>query len=388
MIETRGDWWVATRRGIARFAPTQRPHELNRRRPETWHRNPLRVTGAVVLSVLEDSRGDIWTAGVIEGGRSGLSRWERRTGVFHQCSTDEHLRDLNTHFAYTLAEIGRATSGLGSAVPAASRATGTARSTGSTSGTCFPSRVRDILSDSAGRLWIASYRGLVRVDDPRAPSPVFRRCTTRDGRSSNETTALVEDPRGLVYVATPPPGCRCRWRAIIESAKGRHAGSDRVRRAACGMTSHQISIASLQQHVGQELGVSDWLEVTQQLIDQFAAASGDRQWIHVDPQRAAEASPFGTTIAHGFLVLSLISTFATQAVRMAGVTMAVNYGLNRVRFTAPVAAGAHIRGRFVLAAVEQREDAVQVVWHVTVERRQHEKPCCVADWIVRYYGSG
>ncbi len=151
------------------------------------------------------------------------------------------------------------------------------------------------------------------------------------------------------------------------------------------MSTRAIGIASLEDHVGQELGVSGWLPVTQELIDRFAEASGDRQWIHVDAARAALESPFGASVAHGFLVLSLVSAFCAQAVRLEGVALAINYGLNRVRFTAPVPAGAELRARFVLGSVERRGDAVQVVWQVTIERRGREKPCCVAEWVVRYY---
>jgi acyl dehydratase len=144
-------------------------------------------------------------------------------------------------------------------------------------------------------------------------------------------------------------------------------------------------VAELRERVGVELAVSDWLEVTQARIDQFAEATDDRQWIHVDPVRAAAESPFRSTIAHGFLTLSLVSVLARRAIRFTGVRLAVNYGLNRVRFVAPVPAGTKIRGRFKPSLVEDIHGAVQVTWNVTLERYGHEKPCCTADWLVRYY---
>jgi acyl dehydratase len=147
-------------------------------------------------------------------------------------------------------------------------------------------------------------------------------------------------------------------------------------------------IRELRHRVGEEIGVSGWLEVTQQRIQQFAEATDDRQWIHVDPVRAASESPFGTTIAHGFLTLSLVSILARTAMSFAGLQMAVNYGLNRVRFIAPVPSGSRVRGRFVPAAVEEAGGGVQVTWQITVEREGGDRPCCVAEWIVRYYPVG
>ena len=122
---------------------------------------------------------------------------------------------------------------------------------------------------------------------------------------------------------------------------------------------------------------SDWLEITQDLVNRFAEVTGDRQWIHTDPSR-------GPTIAHGFLTLSLLSTLLRQAVRVDDVRMAINYGLDRVRFLAPVKVGSRIRGRFERASEEQREDGTKVVWKVTIESDASEKPCCVAEWIVLY----
>ena len=145
------------------------------------------------------------------------------------------------------------------------------------------------------------------------------------------------------------------------------------------------NVAALASYAGREAGVSDWLEVSQERIDQFAEATEDRQWIHIDPERAARDSPYKTTIAHGFLTLSLLSVLARHAIAVAGVRMGINYGLNRVRFVSPVPAGARIRGRFTLATVEQIKGGVQTTWNVTVECEGSDKPCCVAEWLVRYY---
>jgi acyl dehydratase len=145
------------------------------------------------------------------------------------------------------------------------------------------------------------------------------------------------------------------------------------------------SIATLRDCAGKEVGISDWLEVSQERIDQFAEASEDRQWIHIDRERAARESPFKTTIAHGFLTLSLLSALARLTISVGGVRMGINYGLNRVRFVSPVRSGARIRGRFTLAAVEEIKGGVQLTWNVTVECEGSDKPCCVAEWLVRYY---
>jgi acyl dehydratase len=143
-------------------------------------------------------------------------------------------------------------------------------------------------------------------------------------------------------------------------------------------------VAALGELIDRELALSDWLEVTQARIDRFAEATDDRQWIHVDAARA-EQSPFKSTIAHGFLTLSLVSALGQKAMRIEGLRMAINYGLNRVRFISPVPAGSRIRGRFVPIAVSDEDDSVQVTWRVTIEREHADKPCCVAEWIVRYY---
>jgi len=146
-----------------------------------------------------------------------------------------------------------------------------------------------------------------------------------------------------------------------------------------------IDLRTLNDRIGQEIAVSDWIEVTQSRIDQFAEATGDSQWIHVDPARAATESPFKTTIAHGFLTLSLLSPLIRESMQFSGLRMAINYGLNRVRFVSPVPAGARIRARITVQAVEEVAGGFQVTWQVTIEREQGGKPACIADWIVRYY---
>jgi len=145
------------------------------------------------------------------------------------------------------------------------------------------------------------------------------------------------------------------------------------------------SIAALREHVGREVAISDWLAVSQERINQFAESTEDRQWIHVDPERAARESPFKETIAHGFLTLSLLSELGKRAMSVGGVRMGINYGLNRVRFVSPVPAGSRIHGRFTLTTVEEIKGGAQATWNVTVEREGSEKPCCVAEWLVRYY---
>jgi acyl dehydratase len=144
--------------------------------------------------------------------------------------------------------------------------------------------------------------------------------------------------------------------------------------------------SALRALIGQEIAVSDWVDVSQDRINQFAETTGDRQWIHVDAARAATESPFGATIAHGFLTLSLISVLTRTAVSFTGLRLAINYGLNRVRFVSPVRSGSRIRGRFSPLAVEDvSDDGVQVTWGITVERDGGDKPACVVEWLVRYY---
>ena len=147
------------------------------------------------------------------------------------------------------------------------------------------------------------------------------------------------------------------------------------------------SIRDLASRVGQEVGVSPWLTVDQARIDTFAKAIDDFQWIHVDPERA-KGSPFGGTIAHGFLTLSLLSHLAERTFSFSDRRMGVNYGLNRVRFTSPVPSGARVRARFTLAKFEAIEgNGVQVTWNVTVEIEGKDKPALVAEWIGRHYYS-
>jgi acyl dehydratase len=145
-------------------------------------------------------------------------------------------------------------------------------------------------------------------------------------------------------------------------------------------------VAALRDRLGVEIAASDWMEVTQEQIDRFAEATGDRQWIHVDRTRAAAESPFGTTIAHGFLTLSLVSAASHSAMTFTNVPMAINYGLNRVRFVSPVPSGSRVRGHFTPVAVTTEADrSVQVTWRISFEREGGDKPCLVADWLVRYY---
>ena len=143
-------------------------------------------------------------------------------------------------------------------------------------------------------------------------------------------------------------------------------------------------LAELQTLVGQEVAVSDWITVDQQRIDRFADATGDRQWIHVDPERAA-LGPFGATVAHGFLTLSLLPELSASAIEVRDTRMGVNYGLNRVRFPAPVPAGSRLRGRFRLLAYEPIAGGAQLTMEVTMEREGSDKPVCVAESVARRY---
>ena len=146
------------------------------------------------------------------------------------------------------------------------------------------------------------------------------------------------------------------------------------------------NLEELAAKVGQEVVVSDWLEVTQERIDQFADATGDHQWIHVDVERARRESPFGTTIAHGFLTLSLLSHFLNNSLEFGNSKMGVNYGCNRLRFTAPVKAGSRLRARFKLKELQRIEGGVQMIWDVAMECEGQEKPVLVAEWVGRRYG--
>ena len=138
-------------------------------------------------------------------------------------------------------------------------------------------------------------------------------------------------------------------------------------------------------NVGDEFGPSDWLEITQERIDRFAEATDDHQWIHVDPEQAGQG-PFGTTIAHGFLTLSLFVRFwAEVGPVFEGYAMGINYGLNKVRFPAPVPVGSRVRARFTLAQIEEIEGGIQVVISGLAEREGQEKPVCAAELVFRQY---
>lgn len=145
-------------------------------------------------------------------------------------------------------------------------------------------------------------------------------------------------------------------------------------------------IEELKSLIGEEIGASDWLEVTQSRINDFADATEDHQWIHIDAERAKTDSPFGSTIAHGFLTLSLLPHLAAQAYTVRGnFKMGINYGLNRLRFISPVKSGSRVRARFTPQAVEDVAGGAQVTWAVTVEAEGGAKPALAAEWLVRYY---
>lgn len=143
--------------------------------------------------------------------------------------------------------------------------------------------------------------------------------------------------------------------------------------------------ADLFDHVGDELGPTEWIEVTQQRIAEFADATGDHQWIHVDVERANAESPFGGPIAHGYLTLSLANLFLPQLVAVEQVTMGVNVGLDKVRFPSPVPAGSRIRGRGRIVSVGQIGEGVQIVVEVTIETEAGSKPACVAETVSRFF---
>ena len=145
------------------------------------------------------------------------------------------------------------------------------------------------------------------------------------------------------------------------------------------------SLQELKQLVGQEIAVSDWITVTQERVQQFADATGDHQWIHLDVERSRTESPYGSTIAHGFLTLSLLPMLMASAVQMSDVKMGVNYGLNKVRFPAPVPVGSHLRARIELLSVDDIAGGAQLAWQVTIERDGGDKPVCVAESITRRY---
>src|SRR5437868_8997972 len=141
----------------------------------------------------------------------------------------------------------------------------------------------------------------------------------------------------------------------------------------------------MHKYVGQEIGVSDWVEVSQARIDQFAEATGDHQWSHIDVERAKKDMPGGKTIAHGFLTLSLLPVLGAQIMRVSGVSRGINYGLNKVRFINTVQVGSRVRGRQKLLSVEKRGEALQMTSEFTVEIEGQERPACIAEWIGLIY---
>jgi acyl dehydratase len=150
-----------------------------------------------------------------------------------------------------------------------------------------------------------------------------------------------------------------------------------------------MTIDSLHELAGKEVAVTDWMVVSQDRIDLFADATGDRQWIHIDRDRAERESPYRATVAHGFLTLAMLSHLSRHVLPVENVSLRVNYGLNRVRFPAAVRAGSKIRGRFRLESAKEFSGGpaggVELTLDVTVELENSAKPCCVAEWIVRYY---
>ena len=145
------------------------------------------------------------------------------------------------------------------------------------------------------------------------------------------------------------------------------------------------TLEKLRGQVGKEAVVTEWVLVSQERIDQFAQATGDFQWIHVDVARAARESPFGGTIAHGFLTLSLLGKFYDDDIILPFCDVGINYGLNKVRFTNPVRAGSQVRGRFVLSKLDDIEDGIQMTWTITFEIAGIERPACIAEHVVRRY---
>jgi acyl dehydratase len=146
-----------------------------------------------------------------------------------------------------------------------------------------------------------------------------------------------------------------------------------------------MNLTDLKSLAGREIAVTEWMEITQERINKFADATDDHQWIHIDPERAQRESPYGSTIAHGFLTLSMLPKFLKDSLPIGDVRMAINYGLNRVRFPAAVRAGSRIRARIVLQSIRGVSDATEATYAITVECEGSEKPCCVAELLVRYY---
>jgi acyl dehydratase len=145
------------------------------------------------------------------------------------------------------------------------------------------------------------------------------------------------------------------------------------------------SVEELKALIGQEVAVTGWVDINQERVNMFADATGDHQWIHLDVERSRKESPYGGTIAHGFLTLSLLPMLMESAVSMPNCKMGVNYGLNKVRFPAPVPVGSRVRARMTLLEVEDIEGGAQITWKVTIERDGGDKPVCVAESIARRY---
>lgn len=150
------------------------------------------------------------------------------------------------------------------------------------------------------------------------------------------------------------------------------------------MTLPSFHVESLESRIGEEIAVSDWIELPQSMIDAFAEVTRDRQWIHIDVERAQRESPYRAPIAHGFLVLSLIPHLAQQSYRVEGIRASINYGLNRVRFVAPVPAGSRLRARFALGQMVRFDGGFQVTWTVTLDIEGQPRPACVADTVARW----
>ncbi len=145
-------------------------------------------------------------------------------------------------------------------------------------------------------------------------------------------------------------------------------------------------LAELTQSAGQEMGVSEWVPITQEMIDRFAELTGDRQWIHIDVERARRESPFGAPIAHGFLTVSMLSRLLHEVVEVRGTFhMTVNYGFNRLRFVSPVAAGSRIRARVSLNSTRDVPGGVEIAWGMVVEIEDRDKPALAAEWLTRMY---
>ena len=145
------------------------------------------------------------------------------------------------------------------------------------------------------------------------------------------------------------------------------------------------TIEELSNCIGQEVSVSEWVEVSQEMVNQFAKLTGDSQWIHVDELRAKSESPFGDTVAHGFLTVSLLVKLLEQSISTPFSTMGVNYGFNKLRFTSPVVVGSKLRARFALKEIVEIEGGIQITWSVKMECLGKEKPVLVADWVTRKY---